>query len=304
MPRDDHGQPFGAGVVADGGRADRPAAPRRRALLTASSAWLAGGVLPGLFTARPAAAADAVAGSRVALVIGNGAYRSAPLKNPVRDAEAVAASLQALGYEVVLRRNTDLRGMIEALREFSVRASRSAVRLLFYAGHGIQAKGRNYLLPVDTEPQSEDDIAAKAADVGEFIDRLTAIKHGLNIVVLDACRVNPFAGGVIVGPDGRRFKFRGMTPAGLAPLDAPVGTLVAFSTAPNGIALDGPSGEHSIYAKHLLANLPTPGLPVEQLFKRVRIGVASETSRVQVPWESSSLTTDFCFKADPKGQCG
>ena len=96
----------------------------------------------------------------------------------------------------------------------------------------------------------------KSADVGEFIDRLSAIKHGTNIVILDACRVNPFAGGVIVGPDGRRLKFRGATPGGLAALDAPVGTLVAFSTAPNGIALDGPGSSNSIYAKHLLANLP------------------------------------------------
>jgi uncharacterized caspase-like protein len=174
---------------------------------------------------------------------------------------------------------------------------------LFYAGHGIQAKGRNYLLPVDVEPQSEDEIAAKTADVNELLDRLGNIKQGLNIVVLDACRVNPFAGGVIVGPDGRRLKFRGVTPAGLAPLDAPVGTLIAFSTAPNGIALDGATGDHSIYAKHLLANLPTPGLPVEQLFKRVRIGVAQETQRVQVPWESSSLTTEFCFKSRAAGVC-
>lgn len=241
---------------------------------------------------------------RVALVIGNGAYKSAPLKNPVGDAKAVADSLRALGYEVTLRENTTLVELIEALREFSVRAANSAVRLLFYAGHGIQARGRNYLLPVDVEPQSEDEIAAKTADVGEFIDRLSAIKHGLNIVVLDACRVNPFAGGVFVGPDGRRLKFRGLTPTGLAPLDAPVGTLVAFSTAPNGVALDGPTGKNSIYAKHLLSNLQTPGLPVEQLFKRVRIGVAEETQRVQVPWESSSLTTEFCFRPGAQGSCG
>ncbi len=250
------------------------------------------------------ARAETAATRRIALVIGNGAYKSAPLKNPVGDADAVAASLKQLGYEVTLRQNTSLFDLIEVLREFSVRASASTVRLLFYAGHGVQAKGRNYLLPVDADPQSEEEIAAKAADVGEFIDRLSAIKQGLNIVVLDACRVNPFAGGVIVGPDGRRLKFRGLTPTGLAPLDAPVGTLVAFSTAPNGVALDGPGGAHSIYAKHLLANLQTPGLPIEQLFKRVRIGVAEETQRVQVPWESSSLTTDFCFKSGAQGQCG
>ena len=249
-----------------------------------------------------ALAAPAAGDKRIALVIGNGAYKSAPLKNPAGDAEAVAASLRQLRYDVTLKLNTSLVDLIESLRDFSVRSTSASVRLLFYAGHGIQAKGRNYLLPVDADPQGEDEISAKCADVGEFIDRLSANKQGLNLVVLDACRVNPFAGGVIVGPDGRRYKFRGVTPAGLAPLDAPVGTLVAFSTAPNGVALDGPTGEHSIYAKHLLNHIQTPGLPVEQLFKRVRIGVAEETQRVQVPWESSSLTTDFCFRNGNQGR--
>jgi uncharacterized caspase-like protein len=270
---------------------------QRRAVLRALGAAFAAATLPATHTAL----ADP---RRIALVIGNGAYKNAPLKNPVGDASAVAASLEKLGYGVTLRQNTTLRELLESLREFSLRASSSSVRLLFYAGHGVQAKGRNYLLPVDTDPQSEDEIAAKSADVGEFIDRLSALKHGTNIVVLDACRVNPFIGGVILGPDGRRLKFRGATPTGLAPLDAPVGTLVAFSTAPNGVALDGPSGKHSIYAKHLLAHIETPGLPIEQLFKKIRIGVAEETQRVQVPWESSSLTADFCFKAKPRGGCG
>ena len=278
-----------------------PLRPGRRAALRTLAAAFGVAALPALpvTTATPAAAGQ----RRIALVIGNGAYKSAPLKNPVADANAVAARLTALGYEVTLRENTRLRDLVESLREFSLRASASSVRLLFYAGHGIQAKGRNYLLPVDTEPNDEEEIPAKSADVGQFVDRLGEIKHGLNIVVLDACRVNPFAGGVIVGTDGRRLKFRGATPTGLAPLDAPLGTLIAFSTAPNGIALDGPSGKHSIYAKHLLAHLDTPGLPVEQLFKRVRIGVAEETQRVQVPWESSSLTAEFCFRAGSEGRC-
>jgi uncharacterized caspase-like protein len=267
------------------------------------------GLLPAALAAGPFASAAALAATpaaerRIALVIGNGAYKSAPLKNPVGDAEAVAASLKLLQYDVTLKLNTSLKELIETLREFSVRATSANVRLLFYAGHGIQARGRNYLLPVDAEPQGEDEIAAKCADVGEFTDRLSAIKQGLNLVVLDACRVNPFAAGVIVGPDGRRLKFRGVTPTGLAPLDAPVGTLVAFSTAPNGVALDGPKGEHSIYAKHLLQHIQTPGLPVEQLFKKVRIGVAEETQRIQVPWESSNLTTEFCFRSGSQGQCG
>jgi uncharacterized caspase-like protein len=244
------------------------------------------------------------AGPRIALAIGNGAYRAAPLKNPPGDASAVAAALRGLGYDVTLRQNTRFRELIESLREFSLRAPKAAVRVLFYAGHGVQVKGRNYLVPIDADPQSEEEVQRQSADINEFVDRLSALRTGTNIVMLDACRVNPFAGGVIVGPDGRRLKFRGATPGGLATLDAPVGTLIAFSTAPNGVALDGAKGQHSIYARHLLANLGTPGLQVEQLFKRVRIGVAEETGRVQVPWESSSLTADFCFKADANGRCG
>lgn len=277
------------------------ALPTRRTLLRCA---LGAAALPfGPLVIGPANAGDAE--SRIALVIGNGAYRAAPLKNPAGDASAVAASLRGLGYDVTLRQNTRLPELIESLREFSVRAPRASVRMLFYAGHGVQVKGRNYLVPIDADPQVEEEIQRQSADVGEFVDRLSAIRTGINIVVLDACRVNPFAAGVIVGPDGRRLKFRGAAPGGLATLDAPVGTLVAFSTAPNGVALDGAGGSnHSVYARHLLANLATPGLQIEQLFKRVRIGVAQDTGRAQVPWESSSLTADFCFKADDKGRCG
>jgi uncharacterized caspase-like protein len=254
----------------------------------------------------PAVASAALAGldlRRSALVIGNSAYKTAPLRNPVIDARAIAAALADLGFAVDLKTDTSRRELIESLRQFALAADRSAARVLFYAGHGVQAKGRNYLLPVDAEPTGESDIAGTAADAAEFIDHLGEVKHGINIVVLDACRVNPFTGGVIVGPDGRRMRFRGLTPSGLAPLEAPVGTLVAFSTSPGGVALDGPRGEHSIYTKHLLQQLPTPGLAIERMFKRVRIEVARETGRLQVPWESSSLTADFCFQAGRGGGC-
>jgi uncharacterized caspase-like protein len=241
---------------------------------------------------------------RIALVIGNGAYKGAPLKNPVNDASAVAANLQQLGFTVIYRENAGLRDMIESMRDFAVRAAQSMVRLVFFAGHGIQMKGRNYLVPVDIDLKSEDEIPSKSADIGELVERLGAIKHGINIFVLDACRVNPFSGGVFVGPDGRRMRFRGASQSGLAQIDAPMGTLVAFSTAPNGIALDNPRDRNSLYVKHLLANLSVPGMPIELLFKRVRIAVAQETQRTQVPWESSSLTADFCFKLDGRGACG
>jgi len=168
----------------------------------------------------------------------------------------------------------------------------------------VQVKGRNYLLPVDTEIRAEDEVASKSADLTELLDRLAALQQGINIVILDACRNNPFSGAEILGPDGRRLKFRGATPSGLAPVEAPLGSMVAFSTAPGGVALDSPSEKNSLYTKHLLASMQSPGLPVELLFKQVRLSVARETGRVQVPWESSSLTGEFCFRHGPAGSCG
>lgn len=248
--------------------------------------------------------ASTVAGERkVALVIGNGAYRVGALKNPVNDAQAVAASLRALGFEVVLRENTSLRDMIESFRQFSLNTRSASVRVVYYAGHGLQLKGRNYLLPVDTEIRGEDEVVAKSADLNELLDRLGDAKQGINIIILDACRNNPFSGVELVGPDGRRLKFRGATPAGLAPVEAPLGSMVAFSTAPGGVALDNPGEKNSLYTKHLLLSMQSPGLPVELLFKQVRLGVARETGRVQVPWESSSLTGEFCFIRDANGSC-
>ena len=270
---------------------------RRRLCLGLSLASLA-------WAGRPCFANQAAAPRKVALVIGNSAYRIGPLKNPVNDAQAVAASLQALGFEVQLRENASLRDMIEAFRQFSMNTLGAQVRVVYYAGHGVQVQGRNYLLPVDTEIRGEDEVAAKSADLNELLDRLTATKQGINIVILDACRNNPFSGAEILGPDGRRLKFRGATPAGLAPVDAPLGSMVAFSTAPGGVALDNPGEKNSLYTKHLLGAMRAPGLPIELVFKQVRLGVARETGRVQVPWESSSLTGDFCFAPGADGSCG
>ena len=240
---------------------------------------------------------------RVALVIGNGDYHFSPLKNPVNDAREMAETLRALGFDVYYRENAGKRPMLDAMRAFVLRSKLYDVRLFYYAGHGVQVDGKNYLIPTDADIQSEDDVPAKSADVNEMLERLGQNTSGMNIVILDACRNNPFADGATVLADGRRLKFRGPTPAGLAPVDAPTGTLVAFSTAPGAVAIDGAGAAHSLYTKHLLANLTTPGLPVEQLFKRVRVAVIQETRRQQVPWESSSLMGDFCFKTADGGGC-
>jgi uncharacterized caspase-like protein len=253
--------------------------------------------------AATAAPSHATANSRVALVIGNANYKVGALKNPVNDAKAVATSLRNLGFEVTHRENASLREMLDAFQQFSTQSKSAEVRVVYYAGHGVQLKGRNYLLPVDTEIRAEDEMPNKSADLNEFLDRLGGIKQGINVVILDACRNNPFSGSEIVGPDGRRLKFRGATPAGLAPVEAPLGSMIAFSTAPGGVALDNPQERNSLYTKHLLEHLNAPGLPVELLFKRVRLAVAKETGRVQVPWESSSLTGDFCFRTVAGGAC-
>lgn len=249
---------------------------------------------------------DIVSGEiRTALVIGNAAYRVAPLKNPINDAQAVAAALKALGFQVIMRENATQREMLDGLREFSNRARKSQVRLIYYAGHGVQIRGRNYLMPVDAEVQSEDDIAQKGADVTEVLERLGTMTEGVNLIVLDACRNNPFSVGSGQLADGRRLRTRGLGPQamGLAPLQAPSGTLIAFSTAPGSIAVDNPAQRNSTYTKHLLANLAIPGLPIERLFKQVRVAVAQETQQQQVPWETSSLMGEFCFRADATGKC-
>lgn len=240
---------------------------------------------------------------RYALVIGNGAYSFSPLKNPVNDARAIAETLRGFGFEVELRENARMPTMLEALREFAHKGRDYHVRLFYYGGHGLQLGGKNYLLPVDADIKTEDDVPARSADLGEFLDRIGQFPQGLNIVILDACRNNPFAGDGVLLADGRRVRFRGAAPGGLAPVEAPSGTLVAFSTAPGAIALDGVGSRHSLYTKHLLEQIGTPGLPVEQMFKRVRVAVAAETKRQQVPWENSSLMGDFCFRTIPGGAC-
>jgi carboxyl-terminal processing protease len=270
---------------------------QRRRFVTALG-WAAAAPLVAAAASRAHAAA-----SRVALVIGNAAYKVGALKNPVNDAKAVGDSLRSLGFEVTQRENASLRDMLDVFQQFSIQSQSAEVRVVYYAGHGVQVKGRNYLLPVDTEIRAEDEMPSKSADLSTFLDRLGGMKHGINVVILDACRNNPFSGQPTVGPDGRALKYRGATPSGLAPVEAPLGSFVAFSTAPGGVALDNPQDRNSLYTKHLLEHLPSPGLPVELLFKRVRLAVAKETGRVQVPWESSSLTGDFCFRTIAGGTC-
>jgi uncharacterized caspase-like protein len=258
----------------------------------------------------PASNGSAVAERRVALVIGNSAYPFGSLKNPVNDARSVTAALRDLGFIVTLKQDATLETMLDTLRRFLSESRSSDVRLVYYAGHGVQVKGKNYLIPVDAEITSEAEISAKSADLTMFLDRLGEFANGVNIVILDACRDNPFAHRTRLDPGELLFKPRQLAGesnherVGLARVAAPRGTLIAFSTAPGAVAADSVNAKNSVYTKHLLANMSVAGVQVEQLFKRVRIAVAEETKHHQIPWESSSLMGDFCFKIPSDGACG
>jgi len=237
--------------------------------------------------AGPAAAPDSTVanGARLALVIGNNAYAVGPLLNPVNDARAMATSLEAVGFQVLLRTDANLREMIGAVREFGERlraAGSGAVGIFYYAGHGVQIKGRNFLIPVGADITHEDEVAYQSLEAQAVLDKMDSAGNGTNLLILDSCRDNPFA--------------RSMRSAsrGLAQMDAPVGTLVAFSTAPGSVASDG-RGSNGLYTSHLLAAIKRPGLKVEDVFKVVRNGVLRDSSNRQQPWESTALTGDFFF---------
>jgi uncharacterized caspase-like protein len=219
---------------------------------------------------------------RYALVIGNGAYPVSPLKNPANDSEDVARLLVQLGFTVIHRHDVGIREMEVAVRDFGRMLNAGGTGVFYFAGHGIQVKGRNYLIPVDAKIESESDVRYEALDVGRVLGKMEDAGNVLNIVIQDACRDNPFARG-----------FRSAR-KGLARMDAPRGTLIAYATAPGSIAADG-TGRNGVYTRNLLAHMATPGLPVEQVFKNVRIGVIQDSNQKQVPWESSSLTVNFSF---------
>ena len=227
-------------------------------------------------------AAPAQAERRLALVIGNGAYPTAPLKNPVNDATDMAAALARLGFEVMLLKDASMQQMETAVREFGLRLRQGGMGLFYYAGHGVQVAGNNYLVPVNAVIQSESDVRFGCLDAGLVLGKVEDAGNGLNLVILDACRNNPFA-----------RSFRSADP-GLAKMDAPTGSLIAYATSPGRTASDG-NDRNGLYTQHLLRNIATPGLSVEELFKRVRMGVAQESAKKQVPWEASSLIGQFSF---------
>lgn len=221
---------------------------------------------------------------RVALVIGNNKYPSAALKNPVNDATAMAKKLQDMGFDVILRTDVTQRQMTRAITEFSQKLAPGAVGLFYFAGHGLQARSKNYLVPVDADITTEGSVSTEAVDVERVLDQLAPAR--ISMVILDACRSNPF-----------ERRFRSGAGRGLAQIDAPAGTLIAYATGPGKVALDG-DGAHGAYTEALLHAIDTPARRIEDVFKQVRIDVMSKTNNVQIPWESSSLTRDFTFRPE------
>ncbi|OGR36424.1 MAG: hypothetical protein A2051_00165 [Desulfovibrionales bacterium GWA2_65_9] len=202
-------------------------------------------------------AAPVQAERRVALVIGNGAYPTAQLKNPVNDATDMAASLQRLGFEVVLLVNANQQQMDSSVREFGLKLRQGGAGLFYYAGHGLQVGGENYLVPVNANIQTESDVRFTCLPAGMVLGKMEDARNDLNIIILDACRNNPFA---------RSFR---SAEQGLAKMDAPTGSLISYATAPGSVASDG-AGKNGLFTQHLLKNMATPNLSVEEMFKRVR----------------------------------
>ncbi len=228
---------------------------------------------------------------RIALVVGNSKYGSDEndwLPNAAHDADDMAAELRELGFEVIRRIDLNRAQMKAELREFGTRIKDADVALFYYAGHGVSVQGTNYLIPIDADINSEQEVEFEALDAGFAIAQLDAAGDALNIIILDACRDNPFS-----------RSYRSMS-RGLAPMHAPTGTLIAYSTGPGEVASDGTQESgNGLYTSQLLRYMKTPGLDLEDIFKSVRASVVALSNKKQVPWEHSSVVSDFYF-VDPR----
>jgi len=229
---------------------------------------------------------SAAAENRIALVIGNSAYQAvSALPNPANDAKAMTDLLKSAGFEVVAAPDLTQNEMRRTISDFAGKAAalgRDTVTLVFYAGHGLQVDGENFLVPVDARIAREADVPLQTVRLNDVVSALSAVPIKTRLFVLDACRNNPFS------------EINKVTGRGLAIVDAPSGSLVAYSTAPGTEALDG-DGANSPFTTALLNVAKQPGVPIEQALKRVRYLVHEATENQQTPWESSSLIGDFSF---------
>lgn len=235
-----------------------------------------------------AVACSAVAETRVALIVGNSDYVSSHLKlaNPANDAAAMERALRNAGFTTITRLNAKRLDLYRALDEFAGKIGRDehSVGLFYYAGHGVQADGTNYLIPVDAEVESVTDLEANAFDVQRVLRTMEGAQNQMNIVILDACRDNPLP------------KTRGIE-RGLRRMEAPSGTFIAYAAAPGQVAQDGANGTNGVFTGELLKAMAEPGMPLEQMFKKVIAGVKADTKGQQQPWSEASIQGDFYFYA-------
>lgn len=227
-------------------------------------------------------------GRRRALVIGNADYQHVtPLRNPVNDSQALCAALKALRFETDCRQNLpDRRSLREAVRNFTKALKPEDVALFYFAGHGVEVDGENYLIPTEADMPARSYVEDEALRLGFVFDELREARVRLSILVLDACRDNPFS------------KVRSSAGSGLsAPASMPAGSIIIFPTSPGRVAHDG-AGRNGLFTTHLLSHLSSPGITIEEMFKRVIDGVRSESVRLrqeQIPWMNLSFTGEFCF---------
>ncbi|MBI5922631.1 MAG: caspase family protein [Betaproteobacteria bacterium] len=233
-----------------------------------------------------AVSVQSAAQQRIALVIGNAAYQSSPLQNPVNDARAMSAKLKNLGFEVIEKQNLATKQIGATLREFRSRLKPGTEALFFYAGHGLQVKGVNYLPAVDADITAEEEVPMQSINVNQVLEIMEEAKTRLNLIFLDACRNNPFS---------RRFRSAG---DGLAKVNAPSGTLISFATRPGSVAADG-TGQNGLYTEQLLLAMDQRNMPVEQVLKQAAAGVKKASKGQQEPWSEGMIEGDFYFINEP-----
>jgi uncharacterized caspase-like protein len=222
---------------------------------------------------------------RMALVIGNSKYSKSPLRNPENDAQAMAQVLKELGFEVMSYTNLSQKEMKQAINRFGEKIAAGGIGLFYFAGHGMQVKGENYLIPVDANIRKEQDVDLESVRLARVMAKMDQAGNRMNIVILDACRDNQFI-----------RSFRSLSGRGLASVSGPSGTFIAFATAPGSVAFDG-SGKNGLYTQELIKAIKVPGLRIEDVFKRVRSKVLEQSKGLQTPWENTSLGEgDFYFR--------
>src|SRR6202171_428584 len=240
----------------------------------------------------------ASAESRVALVIGQSAYRAVPaLPNAANDGKHMVDLLGNAGFQVTAAPDLAQNEMRQAISDFAAKVAASGpdtVALVFYAGHGLQIDGENYLVPVDVDPKREADIPLQAVRLNDLMNTLGALPTRMRIIMLDACRNNPF-------PPLSQTAGHGL--AIVDPKAGASGSFISYSTSPGSEAEDG-SGDDSPYTTAVLSVAKEPNLPIEEAFTRIRVAVNQATDGRQIPWESSSLTTEFKFFSADSGQQG